>query len=394
MTRAIEAKAPGAVRGHISRLDVARAAAFLAVYFFHFTGSFERTRVPWAGNFRDYSLWPREAFFLVPVIYGWLGVTLFFVLSGFCIHFATLSRKGAFSARDFFWRRFLRLYPAYFVALVVLACLAPWVPSRYFNGWQVVAHVFLVHNLIHSTFFGINLSFWSLAVEVQFYLLYPLLLYMVARWGMSRSLVIALILNLVCATFFALTNRPQVPVGSDWSFPLVTWCDWILGAALAEAYVEGRPLFPRAKTWLAISALVLVVAVQWKPLNVQSYLFGSVFFVVLLQIYLDWKSPLTVIERALIPVGIISYSLYLWHQPLIYVVDKWGAAWKATATPAGHIAWDLGVTTLLLAPLAAISHRLFEVQVPRLIQRFMTRQHLPAPPLPGPAVTAEFPPQT
>ena len=79
----------------------------------------------WHGLWRDYSAWPVYAWPLLPVCWGSLGVALFFVISGFCVHYSFLHAKKPFVAREFFLRRFLRIYPAYFVALVVCAALMP-----------------------------------------------------------------------------------------------------------------------------------------------------------------------------------------------------------------------------------------------------------------------------
>jgi peptidoglycan/LPS O-acetylase OafA/YrhL len=366
---------------HIARLDVVRALAFLAVYAFHFTGNFQRARIPWNGQVRDFSVWPREALVLLPAIYGWLGVTLFFVLSGFCIHYSTRLRPGIFSARDFFWRRFLRLYPAYLVALAVTGVLDIWLPSKHLNFWQFPVHLLLIHNLNNETFFGINGAFWSLAVEAQFYLLYPLLLYLSARWGLAKSLVLALVLNLILYVYFGRTSTSANPVHVTWGFPLVTWCDWILGAILAEAYLEGRKVFTHERTWLICSGLFLVIGDQFKTLHVQGYLIGSVFFTVALQWYLGRKGSLLLLERALIPVGIVSYSLYLWHEPIEIGVDMLGAHWHAFSTPLSHVIFDVVTASVLCVPVAAASYYFLEVKAAVWIRGFFKPSR--APDLPG-----------
>lgn len=370
---------------HIPRLDVVRALAFLAVYTFHFTGHFSNSRVPWNGFFRDYSIWPREFLFLLPIAFGWLGVTLFFVLSGFCIHYSTLCRKAAFTTGDFYWRRFLRIYPAYFACLVAVTALAPWLPNKYFNFGQVIAHVFMIHNFFKATFFGLNGSLWSLAVEMQFYLAYPLLLWLVQRkFGLGRCLVLALVCNVVCQVYFSLTGEDYQfsPVRTTWSFPLVTWCDWILGACLADAYVKGHRVFRHEGFWLVFSAIMLVLALQFKTLNAQSYLFGSVFFAVVMQIYLANRSPLHWFERLLIPVGLASYSLYLWHEPIVLLVNRWALNHDLTSNTLHHALFDVLVSTAILVPIATFSYHFLEVAAPAAIRRFAAKRK-PAPAAPS-----------
>ncbi len=377
---------------HIARLDVVRAVAFLAVFSFHLTARFSRMGVPWHKLFRDYSVWPRELFFLLPVAFGWLGVALFYVLSGFCIHYATLGRKTPFNVRDFYWRRFLRIYPAYIVVVFVFSLLAPWLPYRYFNFWQVLAHVLMIHNFLKATIFGIDGVLWSLAVEMQFYLLYPLLLLLARRWmGLDRCLVLSLILNVAFQLFFSFREDSWTPIRTTWGFPLMTWCDWIIGACLADAYVRGTRLFPRENLWLILSGLMLAGSVNFKILNCQSFLFGSVFFAVLLQRYLAVRAPLQWFERLFIPLGMISYSLYLWHEPLLLLVNKWGLDHHLFTTPLRHAAIELGMTIALVLPLAVASYYLLEIRAPAAIRNFVAKRKLTAKPLPLPGVVVESP---
>jgi len=381
------------LKAHIDRLDVLRAISFLTVYAFHLAARFHHANVPFTdGRFRDYSVWPKDALFLLPAGFGWIGVAFFYVLSGFCIHYATLHRKGEFNTRDFYGRRFLRIYPAYIVVVLVCTALAPWLPYHYFNLGQVLAHVFMVHNFLKSTIFGLDGVLWSLGVEMQFYLLYPLLLILARRWGgMDRCLVFALVLNIAAQLYIGfIKHNGWNPVSVTWSFPLVTWCDWILGVCVAEAYVAGRRLFQAQYRWLVFSAVMLAVALDFRTLCSQGFLFGSVFFAVVLQLYLAVRAPLRWFERALIPVGVISYSLYLWHEPLMIEVDRAGAYLHLIATPWTHVAWDVLVTSVLLTLVAGASYYFLEVGAPKAIRRFMTRRHLAAPPLPGPAATPLF----
>jgi peptidoglycan/LPS O-acetylase OafA/YrhL len=361
---------------HIARLDVLRALAFLGVYFFHMTGPFLFLKLTWNGQFIDYSHWPRDLYPLLPIAFGWQGVTLFFVLSGFCIHYATLRRKTPFTTGDFYWRRFLRIYPAYIVCVAVCSVLSPWLPVKYFNAWQVVAHVFMVHNFFKFTFAGINGALWSLAVESQFYLLYPLLiLWMRRRLSWGQCLIVALAFNLCFQIYFSLTSEAYAmnPVRTTWSFPLVTWCDWILGACLADAYVSGRPLFPRGNLWLAGSAIMLLIALNIRSLNVQGYLFGSVFFAALMQRYLAVSGPLLLVERLLASIGLISYSLYLWHGPVLQLVEVWGAIHHVYSTPLGQGIYIVLVASAILFPLAWISYQLLEVAGPAALRNAVAK---------------------
>jgi peptidoglycan/LPS O-acetylase OafA/YrhL len=362
---------------HIARLDVLRAMAFLGVYMVHMLGPFPFFKLTWNGNLLNYSKWPAELYPLLPIAFGWLGVPLFFVLSGFCIHYSTLRRKAPLQTGDFYWRRFLRIYPAYFACVVVCSILSPWLPEKYFDAWQVISHILMIHNFTKYTFVGLNGSLWSLGVEFQFYLLYPLLILALRRrmnWG--QCLAISLVFNACLQIVFSLTSEPYAMnhTRATWSFPLVTWCDWILGAALAEAYVERKPLFPRVNLWLIGSAIMLLISLNIRVLNVQAFLFASVFFTVVMQRYLFTTAPLRWIERCLVPIGIISYSLYLWHGPVMMLVEVWGSKHHAYSTLFGQGFYIATVTSLFLFPLAWLSYRVFEVAAPAALRALVEKR--------------------
>ena len=145
-------------------LDLLRALAIALVVFYH-AGLFGFT-LPWASQ-----------------RFGWIGVDLFFVLSGYLIAgqlIAPLARGESPSIARFFWRRGLRILPAYLAMLSVYFFLPalreyPAIPA----AWKFL---FFVQNIgLHG---GTAFSHaWSLCVEAQFYLLLPLLLLGLARWG-------------------------------------------------------------------------------------------------------------------------------------------------------------------------------------------------------------------
>jgi peptidoglycan/LPS O-acetylase OafA/YrhL len=355
---------------HIARVDVLRAAAFLGVFFYHFSQSLPGWGFQWRGLFPDYSKWSAPNYPVLPLEFGWVGVALFFVISGFCIHLSLLKRIESFSAKSFFVRRFLRIYPAYLVNMVVVLAFNPWFPTRYLNGWQVVTHLLMVHNLFKATFYGINTAMWSLGVEWQFYLLVPLLLWGRKKWGLERCLVLALVLNQVSAIVLFLTHPAATkPVSPEWSFPLVTWCDWILGACLAESYSRGKALFTHRGAWLIGSFIALLVTLHVRTMNVQSYLVSSIFFAVLMDGYLDTAQPLRWLERVvLVPVGLVSYSLYLWHGLAIQLVLKLGRAlaWPETSLVQWLIYFPLAA--LLVGAVSWASFRFVEVGVPRWVK--------------------------
>ena len=362
---------------HIPRLDVVRAIAILSVLGLHFVTYSITVYDPsrWNGLFFDYSYWPLHDFYLfTPLTLGGIGVGLFFVLSGFCIHYSFLRRPESFSTLNFYWRRILRIYPAYLVALVVFTLIEWWFDYRPFGPItvsQFLTHLFLINNLSKNTLYGISGAFWSLAVEFQFYLAYPLLLMGMRRFTLRGCLMGALAINVGCQIVLLLSKSGLTNThGYLWSLPLLTWWSWILGACLAEGYVTGKTVFERRSLIIFISLVLWIFARFFRPLQGDSALFGCVLCGALMEAYLAWREPLMKVERILIPVGLFSYSLYLWHHPLmhpIYLLLSRIFGLKSHSILEAIL--YLPLTFLLLLPLAAASYYYIELGVPRLIRR-------------------------
>jgi peptidoglycan/LPS O-acetylase OafA/YrhL len=283
-------------------------------------------------------------YLLYPLTFGWAGVSLFFVLSGFVIHYSTL-HVGRFDVRGFYWRRFWRIWPPYVAVLAVVAFLqwrhaAPGV-DRANVVRQFTVHAAALQNVRARYFFGINPSFWSLATEFQFYLLYPPLLMCRRRagWGTALGLVLGVSTSFRVVAY-AMTDwrGPMAPETVTWYATPALWPDWVLGMYLAERYQSGRRLFQRPGTWAGALAVLLVAASTFKPTSVLCFTIASVLGAVATEAAV-WRRPGgTAVEaaaagagrrvgplagRALAGLGVVSYSFYLWHQPLLSKIFAW-----------------------------------------------------------------------
>lgn len=277
-----------------------------------------------------------------PLHYGYLGVHLFLVLSGFCLTYP-LARRGAAGMRlelgRFFKRRAWRILPPYYVALAFFSFfpaveLALRAALEHSDGGvmpvtlvQVITHLFMVHNFSTAWMGTINGSFWSLALEWQLYLVFPFLVWGLRRWGPARTLAATLALTLAYRSWvYATQDTSRLEIGYLWAYALPgRLFEFVLGMTAALTLAGLREVPPRAwvRRYLAgavtFGLLGLCVAHLWSVFSpVTDVIWGLAFFCLLMygggrsaagRCWLD--------SRPLAGLGLISYSVYLIHEPLI-----------------------------------------------------------------------------
>jgi peptidoglycan/LPS O-acetylase OafA/YrhL len=269
------------------------------------------------------------------------GVTTFFVLSGFLITTLLLrerEQRGRIDLRAFWGRRALRLLPALFV-FVAGTGLVWWLLGmttlRVF-AHQVVPVIFYYANLTRSFDWDLGLGpfphTWSLAVEEQFYLLWPLvliaLLAAVGRlrepWRSAVLLTVMILLTVasaVCRVKIGLSPGPNYN-NVHW-LPHTTVFSMTAGAALAVVYVRGW----RPGRWVRPASFVALPAFFLFPLVLEprytGWVIGPVVYtaVALVAIAMVCGSAWTLFELApLRAIGTVSYGWYLWHLPALLLI--------------------------------------------------------------------------
>lgn len=329
-------------------IDAMRGFAALWVFFYHIWNYFN----PWGSSQVSPVAWdPAKPWYYYPLFflfqYGYYGVTIFFVISGFCIHLPQ-ARRHAQTGNDglklepFFQRRFWRLYPAYFAGLFVasLSLAALRIMEYRAKGWPLPLpdrfweQVFGVSEIGYNGLFllpffekakDLNSVLWTLVFEVQFYLLYPLLLWLIRRIGlvpMGLLLLLAEVL-LVPSPKNEITYQEHNP----WFyFFLAKYFEWFLGVAAAELIVRRQTLMPRFAlllcflTGIAFSLSCIFVPVLWpyRDIGVATTTFLSLLIVLPGDSTTNRKPGLMM--RWFVWVGLFSYSLYLLHIPLLRIV--------------------------------------------------------------------------
>lgn len=307
------------LKKHIDFLDQIRGIAIVAVFLFHCLGvSFGYDQLPWGSWIRDFNV-SRSFLFLLPLSFGWVGVPVFFVVSGFCIHIS-FSRNPNW--RDFCIRRFFRIYPPYFFAVLLFSLFFPWSRIQWGSTGlaQLASHLALIHNYDNRFVFGISPAFWSIAVEAQLYLLYPVLLGLVARLGWHRSLVIIATLEISLRTISSV-----IPV-SFGELPFLYWYSWSIGAAVAEGHVSGRTV-PFANHSLIAWSGLAICSNFLKPFAHFSFLFFALLTATVIAKLIRHDRLLRPIlplffSKSLRMTGLWSYSIYLIHQPLLSLAPR------------------------------------------------------------------------
>lgn len=306
---------------------------------------------------------------------GFLGVDLFFVLSGFLIVTLLLREKrrtGAISLRKFYGRRILRIFPAYYFMLLFVGVVAFVKPG---NSSAVVRHelpfaaLYLSNLVPMQSMLAIT---WSLAVEEQFYLVIPTL-----EKYMDRALLLLLPCAYVLLSLFPFGFLPDLEVPSF--FRETTFGPIILGVLLAHLLdnPNGFRCAMRLLGWRGapLVALLLVVLSASNPrADISGWPRMSIHFALVALVaacVIRERHSLRTLLSAwpMRRIGIVSYGIYLYHLIIAHFVTPRTEHMQAFS----HVACFASVT--LLTWLAAeLSYRVLETRFLRLKARFATGQ--------------------
>lgn len=282
---------------------------------------------------------------------GWAGVDLFFVLSGFVLTWPYADRPGQpINGIDFMRRRILRVVPAYYAQFLVLVLLAAFGITRELPSFgNTVSHLLFLHNLSPAWIDPLPKAWWTLPLEWQFYLVFPLLLAAMARFGWRRTLAVllAMVLAWRIGSFHWLAgHQPEASI--DYRLWLIEQIpgriDQFFVGMLAARLVtrhwsrltgQGRQ---RLSFWLALgsfAALVALVYLLWPRAQVYwqghplLYIWHSLAALPIAGLIaaaaLGGSLTRTLLgNRPLLWLGEISYSLYLWNYVVLLALVRFG----------------------------------------------------------------------
>ena len=272
---------------------------------------------------------------------GWAGVDIFFVLSGYLITMLLtkeLSETGAIDYRNFYIRRILRLWPAFaaFLFVIVIEISIGKNANTWSFGAVALSSVYMMNWNRAFVWWGeykIGHT-WSLAMEEQFYLLWPALLAFIFAWR-AICFVLALIIVMVTWRCFLALNG-AAPERTFYGFD--THGDAILIGCLLALLVRRNPdpTIKLSGMWVVASGGLLAILLLLPVLNVLTQTAGlsiaallSAVMIASLRRETPLKSFLSV--RPLVYIGKISYGFYLWHYPIVLGLSKYGNTGKVAA---------------------------------------------------------------
>lgn len=303
---------------------------------------------------------------LLPGRLGWVALPIFYVVSGFCIHL-TYCASSRPSLKAFYVRRFFRIYPAYLLALLVFATVFPGssLPFTKLTHWaQLISHIFQFHNLSDITLYSINGSYWTIAVEVQLYLIFPLLLIFARRFSYAWLLFGLLLVEVSLHSFSTLFFYGPGHFPPAWlrANPFFFCFSWAIGAAMADAFLSGKPL-PFTKIHPVVWLIPSILTSQF-PSHEFGFTLFSLFTASVIARCIRYGSPderKSFLGRSIRKTGVYSYSLYLIHGPILIVMMESIERWFPTIRSQPLVIFAVAVSGwLVIYPLSALMYRWVE----------------------------------
>jgi len=319
-------------KNSIHALDGLRGIAILLVLGRHaFRGYFPENHIP---N-EEWSLWNVLA-------NGWMGVDLFFVLSGFLISFHItqryISAGKIINYKDFLKRRFLRIAPTYyFVLLVIVTGIIPFYEFNYYDvSYRIAYHLMFLQDYLSA---DINVAFWSLGVEEKFYLISPLILFGVFKTNklvfQYAILILLILLPMLLRMLSSLDNGHDLTYVAyfyTYRSPFHLTFDGLAIGMLCALIYNHRDKYNLNKNlhinqisfWLGfiVIALVLLSEAHFSYISkfdivYLEFLVASGFGLILIGAVFNGGPICLLRSKTLFYFSKISYPLYLVHLPLI-----------------------------------------------------------------------------
>jgi peptidoglycan/LPS O-acetylase OafA/YrhL len=314
----------------------------------------------------------------VPSVYliGKLGVVLFFVLSGFLITYLLMTEEkktGDISVKNFYIRRMLRIWPLYYlvvlVALLLIPAIAffdladyPAIPASQVKGRLLLFLIFLPNlaNIVYPSLPYIAQA-WSVGVEEQFYLIWPLLMKKIKnkKYLLAGVIIIYLLIK-ITLYIISITN----PGNNYLSAIFAVWDSFSIDC-MAIGGITAYLLFKKRKLltflfqpWLQVTVMLLICLLIARGVVfpfIHYEVYGILFAVMILNLASNHHRIFKLENKYMDYLGKISYGLYMYHPIAIMVSLKMLIALKSDSMVLQYIT-SISLTILI----SAISYQLYE----------------------------------
>jgi peptidoglycan/LPS O-acetylase OafA/YrhL len=310
------AKAPAERRFYQPELDGLRFYAFLGVFVCH--------TLPFEASFYHSLHLPMPWLWGATVKAGAAGVDLFFALSAFLITSLLLREReetGDISLKHFYLRRILRIWPLYFLVIGLGLVLSHTMANQHLQWYYVAGYLLFAGNWVHAVFGrpeSIAFPLWTVSIEEQFYLIWPLLVKRLERRGLIVTGVVIFLLATVCRIGFVLAGVS----GGYIYYGSTARCDSIALGILVALFADRLPELTRTARFLLVSGGLVgwIAASAWltdqpgaiSMREVPGRLIIALAAGAMLYGCLYSRSKLLTSAWA-VRLGKVSYGLYLWH---------------------------------------------------------------------------------
>ena len=271
----------------------------------------------------EYSTFSKAVAWLsVPAPFMGYAILLFFLISGFCIHYPNTNFTRKLCWKTYFIRRFLRIYPTFFCAILTSAVLSYIFHSVWDDKDWNLNRMFAVITLSQNYppdigQFLTNPSLWTIPLEFEFYILYPLVFFFMAK---TRFMILSIIAFIISAFAVHLSRG-----GMPWlTFTaLFFWPSWILGAWIAQLNRKEQLARIKLSFYFITITLILVIALisshekwhSWIQYSCWTAFYFLFFIVCLMRAEFITSILGKKIFKSISWIGSISFSLYLIHFP-------------------------------------------------------------------------------
>ncbi len=308
---------------------------------------------------------------------GAKGVQLFYLVSTFTLLMSIERHRqiGGISWRDYFIRRFFRVAPLFYIAMAIYGPMWQFVPRYWMpegiQGWHILTSLTFTHGWHPLSVNSIVPGGWSMAVEMTFYVLFPLLCLLITN--VSRSVAFVVISLLIGITISKLAYNYYLPVVPErFSYVIKNFAFTYLPTAQICIFALGFVVFflfkkefflrkskQKGAIFICGGFLIILTLLYWSPPEIPSFFSFSVGFAILL-IGLAFYPARVLVNPVINAIGKLSYSLYLTHFGVIFIFKTFLASYFQILNKDIALVLAFGLVVIASVLVSTLSYRLVE----------------------------------